>query len=130
MHGFACGTKTYLAHDDQKGYGLFAHVLIRRYEWIGHYTGVIISQDDLIDAEQADYLFALEDVGQSIDALRHGTCCRCINHDCKPNCETMIMAHNGQLCVLFRALRNIYPGQELTIDYNWRFDTYEEAQVS
>jgi SET domain-containing protein len=49
----------------------------------------------------------------SIDASRGGDATASINHSCEPNC--FIRVTHGH--VLFFALRNIAPGEEITLDY-------------
>jgi SET domain-containing protein len=49
----------------------------------------------------------------SIDASRGGNATAFINHSCEPNCFSRVM--HGHM--LFFALRDIAPGEELTLDY-------------
>ena len=54
---------------------------------------------------------------------------RYVNHSCEPNCEfdffdlTPAGESQTQRHVFLLALREIKPGEELTIDYNWSADT-------
>lgn len=129
--GYAAGKKTYLKYDEMMGFGIFAFVVIERFEWIGEYTGVVISDDEIDELTdiQLKYLFNYDIIDQSIDPVEKGSCLKCINHDCNPNCEAMVMANQGRLSIMFRAKRKIKPDEELTIDYNWRYETIEKAQV-
>jgi len=49
----------------------------------------------------------------SVDASRGGDATAYINHSCEPNCFSRVM--HGRM--LFFALRDISPGEELTLDY-------------
>jgi SET domain-containing protein len=49
----------------------------------------------------------------SIDASRGGNATAYINHSCEPNCFSRVV--HGHM--LFFALRDIAPGEELTLDY-------------
>ena len=48
---------------------------------------------------------------------------RYLNHSCEPNCEFdwfNVDGSNGDVAPLYLiALRDIWPNEELTIDYNW-----------
>jgi SET domain-containing protein len=54
---------------------------------------------------------------------------RYVNHSCEPNCDfdffdlTPAGDSPTQRHVFLLALREIKPGEELTIDYNWSADT-------
>ena len=47
---------------------------------------------------------------------------RLINHSCDPNCEAWITGKR----IFIHALRDIHPGEELTFDYGFDIDSYEE----
>jgi histone-lysine N-methyltransferase SETD1 len=49
----------------------------------------------------------------SIDASRGGDATAYINHSCAPNCFSRVMRGH----MLFFALRDIAPGEEITLDY-------------
>ncbi len=100
------------------GKGVFA---VRSYPAtavIGKITG------DLIFDEQygSNYSFEYDDGVQ----LEPNAPFRFLNHSCEPNCEFDLLdepkqdgesLHDGHLHVV--ALRDIAPGEELTIEYNW-----------
>jgi SET domain-containing protein len=49
----------------------------------------------------------------SIDGSRWGNGTHYINHSCQPNCYMKILYNH----ILFYALRDIHPGDEITLDY-------------
>ena len=53
-----------------------------------------------------------------IDPILKGNFASRLSHSCKPNCVTTVMSTNGRLTVGMYALRDIYPGEELTFDYH------------
>ncbi|HEY6240110.1 MAG TPA: SET domain-containing protein-lysine N-methyltransferase [Burkholderiales bacterium] len=53
-----------------------------------------------------------------IDATRHGSSARWINHSCSPNCEAL----DDEGRIYIEAIRDIRPGEELTYDYNLRLE--------
>lgn len=47
---------------------------------------------------------------------------RLINHSCNPNCEAWIVGRK----IMIHSLRDIQPGEELTFDYGFDVDCYED----
>ncbi len=47
---------------------------------------------------------------------------RLINHSCDPNCEAWIVGRR----IMIHALRDIQPGEELSFDYGFGVETYED----
>jgi uncharacterized protein len=98
------------------GKGLFARQRFRKGQRIGEAVGEII-----IDAEY--------DSRQCIElsethVLEPGPPFRYLNHSCEPNCELFSWKPDGRgdesHRVYVQAIRNIQPGDELTIDYAWQ----------
>ncbi len=110
----------------KKGQGVFARREIKAGTLIGDYTGLII-KDEEIDAlekknNNACYSMDYDDNGLSIfpvDVKAPGV--HLFNHSCAPNCDTYF--YYGH--TLFFALRHIWPGEELTIDYSFDPDAPE-----
>ncbi|CAB3736934.1 hypothetical protein LMG27174_06330 [Paraburkholderia rhynchosiae] len=101
------------------GRGLFANRVIAAAELICEYKGARITWREVLrrcatDTSGSDHTFYF-DVGDGtvIDGGEGGNNARWLNHACTPNCEAEVM--DGR--VFIRALRDIEPGQELTIDY-------------
>ena len=65
------------------------------------------------DESTPTFLFMLDN-DEVIDGGRNGNSARWINHSCEPNCEAN--EEDGRLFI--DALRPIFAGEEITIDYN------------
>lgn len=98
----------------EKGYGVFAKKEIKAGTVIGDYLGKVI-KTGLYDLEEdKNGLFLLYLTNQaSIYPNLNKPGIHLLNHSCKPNC--WIYTYCGH--TLFFALRNIKPGEELTISY-------------
>ncbi len=102
-----------------QGRGAFAIRRIRRGTRIIEYTGEHITSEEA-DARYDDanmkrhhtFLFILDE-HTVVDAARGGNAARFINHSCEPNCFSRVMRGH----MLFFALRDIAPGEEITLDY-------------
>jgi SET domain-containing protein len=70
------------------------------------------------------YLFSL-DHDYIIDATFFGSKARYINHSCDPNLQSEKLTVNGEKHIIFTALRQIAPEEELTFDY--QFDPEKET---
>src|ERR1700730_13875721 len=96
------------------GRGCFATTPFKRGLKIAEYAGEKISN---AEAERRKHRRILRicaiDERWSIDGSRGGNGTHYINHSCRPNC--FMRTVRGHLLVL--ALRDIEPGEELTIDY-------------
>ena len=82
------------------GNGVFAVAAIAKGERIIQYTGELRSHAEVDAGEAGDvesghtFLFTLNDEWV-IDGTRHGNVARWINHSCAPNCEALIVEHDG-----------------------------------
>jgi SET domain-containing protein len=96
------------------GRGCFATVRFMRRRKIAEYTGERITN---AEAERRGHRRVLRisglDARWSIDGSRGGNGTHYINHSCTPNC--FMRAVRGHLLVF--ALRDIRPGEEITLDY-------------
>lgn len=103
-----------VAKTRDKGMGVFANKQIIAGTIIGDYLGTIINiaEFDLDEDQKGLYLmYYSDDAGIYPDLTKPGI--HLLNHSCEPNC--WISVHNGH--TLFFALRDIAPGEELTISY-------------
>jgi hypothetical protein len=102
-----------------QGLGAFAAQKIRKGTRIIEYIGERISSKEA-DARYDDesvhphVLLFKVDARTVVDAGVNGNDARFINHCCEPNCEPII--DNRRIYI--EALRTIFPGEELTYDYN------------
>jgi uncharacterized protein len=99
-------------------WGIYATEFIPEGRKVIEYTGERISRRETKRrAELSDfiYLFTL-DAYWTIDGSVGGSGAEYINHSCEPNLAARIIKGH----ILYMSLRDIKPGEELTIDY--RFD--------
>ena len=97
------------------GKGCFATRLFPKGRKIAEYTGELISDREVerrIKARRKHRICAI-DPGRHLDGARGGNGTHYINHSCRPNCYMRLT--RGHL--LFMALRDIRPGEEITCDY-------------
>ncbi|MGF6303005.1 MULTISPECIES: SET domain-containing protein [Paraburkholderia] len=101
------------------GRGLFANRAIAAAELVCEYKGARVTWREVLrrcarDTSESDHTFYFDlDDGTVIDGGEGGNNARWLNHGCVPNCEAEIVDRR----VFIRALRDIAPGEELTIDY-------------
>lgn len=97
------------------GKGCFATVRFARGRKIAEYVGERISRREIarrIKGKRRIYISGV-DAYWAIDAGKLGNGTQYINHSCAPNCYVKLI--HGH--ILFFALRDIEPGEEITLDY-------------
>ncbi len=97
------------------GKGCFATRFFPARRKIAEYAGERISTREAVQraARRAKHRMCAVDENWSIDGSRGGNGTNYINHSCEPN-SFMMITHGH---ILFIALRDIHPGEEITIDY-------------
>ena len=96
------------------GKGCFATQHFARGKKIAEYTGERISTIEAMRRSRRRILrICAIDSRWSLDGSRGGNGTHYINHSCAPNSFMKILYGNIQ----FYALRDIHPGEEITIDY-------------
>ncbi|MGH9955786.1 MAG: SET domain-containing protein [Pyrinomonadaceae bacterium] len=97
-----------------EGRGCFAKVAFHSGRKIAEYTGERISNAEANRRAQRRRLriCAIDD-RWSLDGSRGGNGTHYINHSCEPNSYMKVLYGH----ILFMALRDILPGEEITIDY-------------
>jgi SET domain-containing protein len=96
------------------GIGCFATIPFERWRKIAEYTGERISNAEAKRRANRRILRICGiDDRWSLDGSRGGNGTHYINHSCSPNSFTRTL--HGHL--IFFALRDIKPGEEITIDY-------------
>ena len=96
------------------GKGCFATIHFPRGKKFAEYTGERITDDEANRRASRRVLrICAVDSDWSIDGSRGGNGTHYINHSCEPNCFMKI--HYGR--IQFYALRDISPGEEITVDY-------------
>jgi len=103
-----------IARSQIEGRGCFATKPFRRGMKIAEYTGERISNAEANRrAGRRRLRICAINNRWSLDGSRGGNGTHYINHSCKPNSFMKIVYGH----ILFIALRNILPGEEITIDY-------------
>lgn len=97
-------------------WGVFALERIPARRKVIEYTGEKISRRETKRRGEGAlvYLFELNPYW-CIDGAVGGSGAELINHSCEPNLRAVIMKGH----ILYHALRDIEPGEELTIDYHF-----------
>ena len=97
------------------GKGCFATIPFLSGKKIAEYTGERISDLEAIKRARKRRILRICDIDGrwSLDGARGGNGTHYINHSCQPNAYMKTVYGH----VLFFALRNIDPGEEITIDY-------------
>jgi SET domain-containing protein len=97
-----------------EGNGCFALVHFAGRRKIAEYTGEKITNAEAnLRARRRRLRICAIDDRWSLDGSRYGNGTHYINHSCKPNAYMKILYDH----ILFIALRDIEPGEEITIDY-------------
>lgn len=106
-----------VAESNIDGKGCFAAVSFRRNEQIAEYVGERISFAEAECRRRAPGKKCICDVDRewSIDGSRGGNGTQYINHSCYPN--SYLVVSGGR--VFIHALREIFPGEEITTDYRY-----------
>ena len=125
------GRRIQVRNSGVHGRGVYALARLFAGDVLIEYTGERISWDEAMDRHPHDpaqpnhtFYFHIED-GNVIDALHGGNSSRWINHACDPNCEAD--EENGR--VFIKALRDIFPGEELFYDYGLTIDERYTAKL-
>ncbi len=119
--------------NDNVGYGVITNKFIRKWDFVGEYTGVV-RRRRFIFPNLNDYCFMYPRHWISrklycIDSEREGNFTRFINHSDYPNLESVAVFKDGFFHIIFRAVQDILPGQELAYDYGDVYWTKREKVV-
>jgi uncharacterized protein len=97
-------------------YGVYAQEYIPARRKVIEYTGERLNRQQAKQRDRGDYtyLFAV-DAYWTLDGAAGGSGAEIINHSCEPNLISRVMKGH----VLYMSLRDIQPGEELTVDYNF-----------
>lgn len=120
-------------HSEIHGRGVYATCDIAKDDKIIEYVGELIDKKESekranLQAERAAehgeaavYIFTVDDE-YDLDGNLPWNTARLINHSCEPNCEAWI----DDTRIYIHALRDIKKGEELTFDYGFDVETWEE----
>lgn len=98
-------------------------------EYVGEPVNKVVSEDRAWDqyarheehGDAAVYIFTLDDEWD-IDGNVPWNTARLINHSCDPNCEAWIIGRK----IYIYSIRDIKKGEELTFDYGFDIECYED----
>ena len=105
------------------GMGGFARRRIRKGTPLIEYVGEKITKAEAAERVGAEnpFIFSLDD-DWDVDGDVPWNPARFLNHSCEPNAEAEIFGE--QIWIL--ALRDIRPGEEITFNYSYDLENYEE----
>jgi SET domain-containing protein len=115
----------YLAHTPGKGRGIFTRKAIKAETIIETAPVIIMTHDERLHLDQTilhNYIFEWQPDGQQLCCMALGLI-PMYNHSYQSNCEYYMDYDNNEIFI--QAVRNIAPGEELTINYNatWNDET-------
>jgi uncharacterized protein len=105
------------------GTGGYARNAILQGEVVLEYVGERITKEESLRrcALSNAYIFGLDEA-HDLDGNVAANPARFFNHSCQPNCEAI--EQNGRIWIV--ALRNIKAGEELTFNYGYSLEEYDE----
>jgi uncharacterized protein len=115
----------YLAHTLGKGRGIFTRKAIKAETIIETAPVIVMTHDERLHLDQTilhNYIFEWQPDGQQLCCMALGLI-PMYNHSYQSNCEYYMDYDNNEIFI--QAVRNIAPGEELTINYNatWNDET-------
>lgn len=117
-----CAFKLRLGKSKIHRLGVFAAERIPPRRKVMEYAGELVARRETkrrVEADKAHiYLFAVDRYWAK-DGSVGGSGAEFVNHCCEPNCRAQVIARR----IFYFALREIQPGEEITLDYNFQKNT-------
>ncbi|GLJ36712.1 hypothetical protein SUGI_0738800 [Cryptomeria japonica] len=113
------------------GWGVFAKKHVKKDEYIGEYTGELIShakaekRGKIYDKQNSSFLFDLN-LENVLDGRWMGSKMKFLNHSTTPNCYAKVIMVCGDNRMGIFAKKNIQAGEELFVDYKYKPHTMPE----
>ncbi|TPX57331.1 hypothetical protein PhCBS80983_g03931 [Powellomyces hirtus] len=106
---------------DEKKFGVFTNAYIPAYGFVVEYSGLLINSSRSTDYEWHYHSELVDNDGNAmplgIDSQFVGNIARFVNHDDKPNTDSIYVPWKNTWRIVYVATKNIYPGEELTVSY-------------
>ena len=112
-------------YSDIHGYGIFTTKFIPKDEFIMTISGDVIDENECMKREEQGNVYIFWNGDNYIDVSDTAKI-KFINHHCDANC-TVVDNDNTSLSLV--SVRDIQPGEEITIDYGYD-EIYEECKCS
>lgn len=112
-----------------KGWGVRPMEIIKKGSFIVEYVGEVCRVDAIPPTEKDNVYFLSIDSNLLINARNKGNIARNVNHSCEPNAEIQKWHVDGLPRMIISAKQDIFPGDEITFDYQFKFFDAKNEKV-